>query len=94
MTKISLNKNQGGVHHEASISYVIIYFDVQFSLACSLGGIGNSQEIVEEPAKEGQNRCGDDGCDGPENTRNCPEDCETGVLVSGPKEDGESSCCE
>ncbi|MCD4671804.1 MAG: hypothetical protein K8R77_03990 [Anaerolineaceae bacterium] len=70
--------------------FLALTFILMVSLACSLGGIGNSQETVEEPAKESQNRCGDDVCDGPEDTQNCPEDCETGMLVIGPKEDEES----
>ena len=50
---------------------------VFFSLACSLGGLiggEDSASQAEEPPQS-EDRCGDNVCDGPENEKNCPQDC-------------------
>jgi hypothetical protein len=44
--------------------------------ACFPASGGSSGNTSGQPASE--KRCGDGVCDGPENTSNCPQDCETG----------------
>ncbi len=49
------------------------------SLACSLSGLpgGGEEETIAPPTPtpQSEKRCGDGVCDGPENARNCPQDC-------------------
>jgi len=64
--------------------FLIISILVIFSMACSLGGfLGSAQTSSQEtaaPVSEG--RCGDGVCDGPENLKNCPQDCLQGEEVA------------
>ena len=59
---------------------------VFFSLACSLGGLiggeDSASQAEEPPQSEG--RCGDNVCDGPENEKNCPQDCSAEAQQSQP----------
>ena len=51
--------------------------------ACSTSNDNN-----ETPARQSENRCGDDVCDGPENINNCAEDCSSsGISQNAPEDD-------
>ena len=58
------------------------------SLACSLGGTGDSEEENTTPLQS-EHRCGDGVCDGPENSQNCLEDCS--VNAEGEKSEEEEA---
>ncbi|MCD6402130.1 MAG: hypothetical protein J7L73_09405 [Anaerolineales bacterium] len=68
---------------------------VFLSLACNLSGLTSGQETPSQqsaPTIQSEHRCGDGVCDGPENAKNCPQDCtqanstteETQTNVSSP----------
>jgi len=64
-------------------SIPIIIVLIILSLACSLSGITNKAEestAPNQPPPQGEKRCGDGVCDGPENADNCPEDCSAVVV--------------
>ncbi len=50
------------------------------SLGCTLSGLGGDSASATPPP-QGDNRCGDGICDGPENAQNCAEDCPAGGLT-------------
>jgi hypothetical protein len=59
-------------------------------LAC--GGLGGEESPAPEvptPQKNGEGRCGDGVCDGPENVQNCPEDCSVIALPEDSTQQGE-----
>lgn len=57
------------------------------SLACSLGNLTGGDD---ETPPQSENRCGDGICDGPENIKNCAEDCvNTGLAQSEEDENTE-----
>jgi len=65
---------------------LILTLLITLSQACSLSGLtggGDDTVIQNEPPPQSENRCGDDVCDGPENTGNCPEDCNAAIPDAG-----------
>ncbi len=57
---------------------IILTILVTLSMACSLSGLtssGDDTATQNEPPPQGENRCGDGVCDGPENAKSCPGDC-------------------
>ena len=56
---------------------LILVFLLLFTLACSFGGLlgGDDAEVQSAEPLQSENRCGDGVCDGPENQKNCPQDC-------------------
>lgn len=56
---------------------IILILIISLSLACSLGGLalsGDESPTQTEPPNSDRS-CGDGVCDGPENIKNCPQDC-------------------
>ncbi|MBC8508206.1 MAG: hypothetical protein ISR58_11560 [Anaerolineales bacterium] len=63
---------------------LIITLLLTLTLACGLGGCaGGSDDDAApiQPPIQGDKRCGDGVCDGPEDAGICPEDCSAGVDV-------------
>lgn len=51
------------------------------SLSCNIGKATQQPSNTSLPPKVSEHRCGDDVCDKPENTQNCPQDCKPGEIV-------------
>ncbi|MBS1249209.1 MAG: hypothetical protein MAG431_00784 [Chloroflexi bacterium] len=67
---------------------------ITLSLACSLGNLINDGEdsgSTGESAPQGEGRCGNGICGGPENPQNCPEDCPSEAQSGSPSTDDESA---
>lgn len=60
---------------------LILSLFIILSLACSLSGLigGGDDTATQNEPPQSENRCGDRVCDGPENTNNCPEDCNAAI---------------
>ncbi len=59
---------------------------VLLTLSCSLSG-GDTTPSDDAPPPQSEHRCGDDVCDGPENTQNCPNDCAESPAPTAPPVD-------
>ena len=73
----------------------ILMMLIFFSLACSIGGLFDSEDAGSQDGNlpQSEDRCGDGVCDGPENTKNCLQDCGTDSDQTEPstKESGAES---
>ncbi len=59
--------------------FLCLFFLTLFCTACQISTLEKTQ--VEPQAPTPDKKCGDAICDGPENARNCPEDC--GGVIDG-----------
>jgi hypothetical protein len=65
---------------------LIIIVLITLSLACSIGNQtdnGSEPQVQGELPPQSEKRCGDNVCDGPENTSNCPQDCSGSGQTGG-----------